>query len=295
MDEPDDDWKKRNISEVFGCTEKYAAAKDLIGKLEAKKNLLASSSKSQPKDSYETKSSSPTFGSSNISMWYIVQLVNDEEMHIIPGFWMKDDKTSTAWPPYSSSFEDVQTSIQDREKPKSDWTNRNIAKILKKSVTYNSASNWIKEQKNHQEQKSEFNSPDSNHDHGIRENIPPTHKFVKMQRSSTKADNEDPFIIVIIRNSDVEYPAIVPKSWICDKGKTVKWPPKFSNPNIIALKQTPKEDWFQCNLKDVYWTTATFDYEEDIQKVKIAENLSGAENVEEAFREQQNPRGNKKK
>lgn len=80
-------------------------------------------------------------------------------------------------------------------------------------------------------------------------------EFVEMERSSAKADNEDPFIIVIIKNSDEEYPAIVPKSWICDEGKTVKWPPKLSNPNIIASKQTPEEDWLQYDLKDVYWTT----------------------------------------
>lgn len=72
-------------------------------------------------------------------MWCIVEIVGDEDMHIIPGFWLQDDKATTAWPSLKSSFEDVRTSIEDREKPKSDWINIDVAKILQTTGTNESA------------------------------------------------------------------------------------------------------------------------------------------------------------
>lgn len=63
--------------------------------------------------------------------WFIVQLVEDEETHIIPSVWLRNSKTTTAWPSHPRSCEDFQRSIKEREEPESDWSERGIAKILK--------------------------------------------------------------------------------------------------------------------------------------------------------------------
>lgn len=62
--------------------------------------------------------------------WYVVKIVDDEEMHIIPDLWLQEDKSKTAWPSYSS-LQQLQNCIKDRQVPESNWSERDIAEILK--------------------------------------------------------------------------------------------------------------------------------------------------------------------
>lgn len=61
--------------------------------------------------------------------WTVVEFADNNEIRVIPSFWIQLNKKISAWPPYSIK-EKILQSIEERDEPDDDWEMRNISEIF---------------------------------------------------------------------------------------------------------------------------------------------------------------------